>query len=204
MVSDLTREVGQDGERWALKKTKVVVATKEPKEPNSSCCSLSSQKYHTKVMVKKVITTQWSTIESNRAYCARSVFTHLELWRKLYDFSLRYYTTSQCVLILWSIDICADLQRLTAFKGGTVRPPFWGLGGMGNRRWAHSITHPSAPILTHRASRTVFLSYLTGSKRYANLCVFDIPQISRPKSQHFISLACLKGFYERFSEHRTF
>ena len=42
----------------------------------------------------KVIT----TLDDGRTHCPQSAFTHLGLWRKLYDCSLHHSTASQCVL----------------------------------------------------------------------------------------------------------
>ena len=45
----------------------------------------------------KVITTIVIGPLEDHTYCARSVFNHLWLWRKLYDCSLHHLKTSQCI-----------------------------------------------------------------------------------------------------------
>ena len=42
--------------------------------------------------------------------CARSAFTHMGTWRKIYDCSLHHFTTSQCIVKCVSIDISVNLQ----------------------------------------------------------------------------------------------
>ena len=66
--------------------------------------------------VNKVIT--------DHTYCAcvRSPFKNLGLWRKLYDCSMDYLTTSQCILKCVRLTFLTTSNRLKSERG-TFRPP---------------------------------------------------------------------------------
>ena len=48
----------------------------------------------------------------NHTYFAQSAFTHLGLWRKLYDCSMHHFAASQCVLKCDRIDIFVELHPI--------------------------------------------------------------------------------------------
>ena len=110
----------------------------------------------------KVITTMAIEPLDDHRYCARSVFTHLGLWRKLYDCSLHHSTTSQCI-ILQCVRLTFSTTSLSSvgwnLMGRLFDPRFEELGGGGGRGWAHLIAHPwvlISALLTHGLSLTVF------------------------------------------------
>ena len=60
-------------------------------------------------------------------YCARIAFTHLELWRKLYDCSLHHFTTCQCILKCVRLIFSTTSNWLAEiWKGGLFDPRFGG------------------------------------------------------------------------------
>ena len=102
----------------------------------------------------------------DRTYCARSAFTHLGLWRKLYDCSLHHFTTNQFILKMCSIGIFDKLKLVVwNFKGGLLTSGFGCLGVHGGRGLALSIALPWVPISSKLTVYLLpFLSYLADSK----------------------------------------
>ena len=60
--------------------------------------SLPSRPNMTSNLNRKVITTMVSCPLDAHTYCAWSAFTHLGLWRIVYDCSLHKFTTRKCIL----------------------------------------------------------------------------------------------------------
>ena len=70
-------------------------------------------------------------------FCARSAFTHLGLWRKLYDCSLHHFTTSQSILACALLPFSSTSNRLAGIWNGDFSTPgFSGWWGHGGRGWA--------------------------------------------------------------------
>ena len=108
--------------------------------------------YWTAKLYNKVIITMMIGPLDDYTYCARSAFTHLGLWPKLYDYSMHHFTTSQFILkcALFSLfTLSSTSNRLTKIWKADFSTPIFGVFG---RRWAHSIIRLGAPIssrLTH-------------------------------------------------------
>ena len=111
----------------------------------------------------------------DRISCVRSAFTHLGLWRKLYDRSRR---TSQSANVFSNVlrrrrPPTVRLQIARGFFSTPPPRPVWGFkGGHEWSRMGHSIArswvHISSP-LSHMVNLLSFLSYLAGSKS-ATVC----------------------------------
>ena len=63
----------------------------------ASFLGLTESQVNNSYVYKGIITTVIGPLD-DRTYCGQSSFTHLELWRKLYNCSLHHFTTSQCIL----------------------------------------------------------------------------------------------------------
>ena len=108
----------------------------------------------------------------DHTYFTRSVFTHLGLWRNLYNCSLHHFTASQSVLSLKSLK-CAVWtfssisNCLAAISRGLFLAQVWRVcGDVCGYGWAHSIARSWVPIrslLTPMICLSV-LSLLAGSK----------------------------------------
>ena len=125
------------------------------KKQNSSSCSTTCRVMPfniAKSNTDKVITTMVIRPHDDRTYCARSAFTHLGLWQKLYNCSLHHFTVSQFGCNL---------------KVGLSRSPVWGIGDLGDQGFARSVArlwvHIRSP-LTHAFCLVPFLSCLAGSE----------------------------------------
>ena len=88
---------------------------------------------HKPLTKDKVITTMVIGPFDDHTYCARSVFTHLGLWWKLYDCSWDHFTARQFILKCRSIDIYfwQPPTGWLKFEMGTFRPSVLGIMGWG-------------------------------------------------------------------------
>ena len=74
----------------------------------------------------KVITTMVIGPLDDRTYCARSAFTHLGIWQKLYDCSLHHFSTSQCIPKSVRLTFWQSPTGWLKFERGLFYPRFYG------------------------------------------------------------------------------
>ena len=102
-------------------------------------------------LLDKVITTLVIRPLNDHTYCTRSAYTHLGLWRKLYNCSLHHFTTSQCILK------CVDWHLVGCnLKVGLFDPRF----GVSGRGLAHLIACPLVSISSPLAHMVSFVPFL--------------------------------------------
>ena len=78
-----------------------------------------------------------------RTYCVLSAFTHLELWRRLYDCSWHHFRAPPHPPIFSTCCIFVDLQQYDCIvKWGLSDPQVGAMGDVVCRGYAHSIAHP--------------------------------------------------------------
>ena len=83
-----------------------------------------------------ILWNQVITTIDDRAYGVRSAFTHLGLWRKVYDYSLHQFTTNQCVVLMvlyWNFHQPATGWKVEMWNG-VFRPPICEVKGL-NSTW---------------------------------------------------------------------
>ena len=103
----------------------------------------------------KVIARMVIGLLDDHTYCARCAFTHLGLWRNMYNCSLHHFTTIQCILKCDLLTFSATSNRLAGIWKGDFSTPWFGkLAGM----WI-----PISSSLTHMVYRVPFLSDFAGS-----------------------------------------
>ena len=100
----------------------------------------------------------------DHTYCARSVFTHLGHWRKMYDCSLHQFTTTQYIPIypkMFSIDIFVNLQPAGwNLKARLFDLLVWGVReSSGVLGWAYEIAWQWVPISSPLTNRVDLLRF---------------------------------------------
>ena len=100
----------------------------------------------------------------DHTYCAGFALGRLELWRKLYDYSLHHYKTSQCIVKSVRLIFSTTSNGLAEAWRGDFSTPGFGGGGLWGRGWAHSIVRPWVPI------SSPYMVYLLSSSRYGDVC----------------------------------
>ena len=68
---------------------------------------------------------------SDHIYCVLSVFTHLGLWRRLYDCSRHYFRARKSLIERALLTLSSISNHLAAVWKGEFYPRFWGIVGHG-------------------------------------------------------------------------